>query len=238
MIFLFIVIFFNLWIYKILIGNIFLGVLLILATLLLYRYLTKKNKKVPIPLVLCFTLVLFSQVRTTQPAPLFSISNDNRRVIDMRLRAYPSSYLRVGYWLEERKESIAFFRITTNFFENLDPNLYFFANHPRERVGIKEFEKFPYFLLPLFIVGIFSLILSRKYIFFLTFFLLPLTILSFIGNKNLYGPFLLFPFIVTTMANGLEISYQKTKKLPQGVLYLILAVSLLIFIQLIKYEIY
>ena len=44
-----------------------------------------------------------------------------------------------------------------NFFETFNLNYYFFANHPLERVGVKETEKFYSWLLPFFIVGCISL---------------------------------------------------------------------------------
>ena len=43
--------------------------------------------------------------------------------------------------------------LEVNFFESFDFNYYFFANHPLERVGVKETEKFYSWLLPFFILG-------------------------------------------------------------------------------------
>src|SRR3989344_3878596 len=129
----------NLWVYKIFLTNSILGILIVTSSILL------SNRKFWL-FLFSFIPILLIQVSTTQRASLTEIGNDDRREIDLRLRAYPPSFLRVGYWLEERKESIAFWRLGNNLFENLDPNLYFFANNPRQRVGIKEFEKFPYLL--------------------------------------------------------------------------------------------
>ena len=47
--------------------------------------------------------------------------------------------------------------LEVNFFESFDLNHYFFANHPLERVGVKETEKFYSGLLTFFIIGYFSL---------------------------------------------------------------------------------
>lgn len=228
MTFLLLAIFANLWIYRILVLNFFAGILVLLGLWLLYKYQENLDRKIPIPLVLAMVLLLFFQVRTTQKTSLTAISNDDRRVIDMRLRAYPSRFLRVGYWLEERKESIAFWRITQNLFENLDPNLYFFANHPRQRVGIREFEKFPYLLLPVFVLGLLGFS-SKKYLnFWLIFFFIPLLILAFVGNQNSLGPFSLFPFFVIVISRGL-------KKIKPN--FWKIAIFLLVLIQIISYEI-
>lgn len=222
MIYLLISLFANLWIYKIFAANFLLGILVLLTTILLL-----KNKRL---FLLLFIPILFSQVQTTNKTSLTAIANDDRRVIDMRLRAYPYKLLRIGYWLEERKESIIFTRVTSNLFENLDPNLYFFSNHPRQRVGIKEFEKFPYILLPFFLLGIFDLVSKKNKIFWLISFLVPLTILSIIGNKNNLGPFSLFPFIAVSICEGL-------KRLHSKYLKIFILVLVLVLIQIISYEI-
>ncbi len=222
MISLIISLFANLWIYKIFAANFFLGVLILLASILLL-----KNNKY---FLLFFIPILFLQINTTNKTSLTEISNDDRRIIDMRLRAYPSKFLRLGYWLEERKESIIFNRITTNLFENLDPNLYFFSNHPGQRVGIKEFEKFPYILLPFFLLGIFDLISKKNNIFWLISFLVPIIILSIIGNKNNLGPFSLFPFFIIPIYEGL-------KKLQKKHFKIFIIVLILVLIQIISYEI-
>lgn len=222
MISLLISVFANLWIYKILAVNFLLGILILITTILLL-----KNKKL---FLLFFVPVLFFQIQTTSKTSLTAISNDGRRVIDMRLRAYPYKFLRLGYWLEERKESIVFNRLTTNLFENLDPNLYFFANSPRQRVGIKEFEKFPYVLLPFFLLGIFDFVSKKNKLFWLISFLVPLITLSIIGNKNNLGPFSLFPFFAASIYEGL-------KKLQNKYLKIFIVVLVLVMVQIISYEI-
>lgn len=222
MISLLISLFANPWIYKIFAVNFFLGILILFTTILLL-----KNKRL---FLLLFIPVLFFQIQTTNRLSLTAISNDERRVIDMRLRAYPSKFLRIGYWLEERKESIAFNRIITNFFENIDPNLYFFSNHPRQRVGIKEFEKFPYILLPFFLLGIFDWISKKNKLFWIISFFIPLVILSIIGNNNNLGPFSLFPFFVVSISKGL-------KKLQNKYLKIFFIILILVLIQIISYEI-
>ena len=48
-------------------------------------------------------------------------------------------------------------RYLKNMAYNLDPNLYFFANHPRERIIAVEFEKFSFLFLPFFVIGLTAL---------------------------------------------------------------------------------
>lgn len=180
-------------------ANLLIGILVIVTTVFLYR----NSKYFPF----FFFVLLVFQVTTTQKNSLTNIANDDRRVIDMRLRAYPSKVLRIGYWLEERRESIALGRVTKNFFENLEPNLYFFANHPRERVGMEEFEKYHFVFLPFFLAGFFSLVKAKQWLLPMLSFVIPLTILSFVGNQNILGPFSVFPFFSVCIANGLKKSF-------------------------------
>jgi len=222
MISLLISLFVNLWIYKIFAANFLIGILVLLAAILLL-----KNNRL---FLLLFIPILFFQIQTTNKTSLTAISNDDRRVIDMRLRAYPYKFLRFGYWLEERKESIIFNRVATNLFENIDPNLYFFSNHPRQRVGTREFEKFPYILLPFFLLGLFNFVSKKNKLFWIISFFVPLIILSIIGNKNNLGTFSLFPFFVVSINEGL-------KKLQSKHLKIFIIVLVLVLIQIISYEI-
>ena len=202
-----IVLFGNLWIWRIFSFNFLLGVLILFTSLALY-----KNYK--ISFVFLIALLLFFQFKTTEISSLTLLSNDDIRVKDMRLKEYPYSLTRVGWWLEGRKETIAFFRILKNFSEVIDPNLYFFANHPRERVGYVEFEKFPYIFLPFFIWGLFSSVkkLSKNYLVTFLPFVLPIILISFTGLKNSLGPFSLFPWIVTITAIGIGETYKRIYK--------------------------
>jgi len=168
----------------------------------------------------------------------------------MRLKEYPpvklsladrTFWIPAAHWLENRRESIAFFRILDNISYVVDPNLYFFANHPRQRVGIKEFEKFPYILTPFFVIGLFQLFRSEKDRPFLSVMIMvPLVIISFIGNINSLGPFCLFPVIVVAVVSGLGQLYKLLIKVFKKYCNLAFVVFWMFyitnFIQIIVYE--
>jgi hypothetical protein len=84
---------------------------------------------------------------------------------------------------------------------SLDPNVYFFAGHPRESGEAVEFEKFSYFLFPLFIFGIVSL-LSGAFEFTVLYLVLSLAITVFVSPGYGLGPVLSFPFIVAVIYTG------------------------------------
>lgn len=69
------------------------------------------------------------------------------------------------------------------FLEYLDFGYYFFAGHPRERVGIKETEKLPVILLPLLILGFIKISSNLKWLVTgLT--ILPISIAVFLADRN------------------------------------------------------
>lgn len=263
MIFLVIATIFNIWIWKLLVYSSVIALLNVISTLLLFFVLNKlprskvssfkqgsnKYKKhLSCIFLISFIILLYSQMATTKAGSLTVLNNDQIRIKDMRLKSYPPVYIKIGtktiwipiaHWFEERKETIAFFRIQKNLSENLDPNLYFFANHPRERIGYKEFDKFPYIFIPFFILGIIeSVKLKNRNILYFSLFA-PLLLTSIIGNVNPMGPFSLFPFFSINIALGLRYITEKYRDLnllakKLGVLFFIIF-TLFIFIQMIIY---
>lgn len=189
-------IFGNLWIWKIVNFNLVIALLLVVATLALYKNLRYL-------FITLLAVILFFQYKTTNIQSLTNLTNDQQRVQEIRLKAYPYSDRQIGLWLEGKKEVIALGRIRKNFFENLDINQYFFASHPRERVGITEFTKFSYLLLPFFLLGLYKLIKKSASWTILTF-LAPMILLAVTGNQNPIGPFSLFPILSLAIIYGIE----------------------------------
>lgn len=189
-IYFFLLLFLNLWVWKLLSVNILIALLAILACIF------HKNK-IGIFFIL---LLIILQIRTTNFVPFTKLSENEKVIQIRRMREYENP--RIAHVLEERPEFIIFYKLQTNISQALDPNFYFFANHPRERVGVNEFEKFSYLLLPFFINGFYILVKNKKYFLILTFLIIPLTLTSIIGLNNPLGPFSLFPFIFIASYEG------------------------------------
>lgn len=193
----------NSWIYKIFSVSSPIALSVIFITFILFIFTEDiKSKYLLFLSFLGILLLSFIQFKYTKAQDLTSFSNDQIRVRDMRLREYPIYRLPIGYWLEQRKESVAYFRLKSNLAESLDTNLYFFANHPRSRVGVNEFEKFHYLFLPFFVLGIFSEIQKRKFLEFIFLFFIPVLVLTILGNRSEFGPILLFPFFAINIYYG------------------------------------
>tara|TARA_Y100000310_G_C20610024_1_gene777513 strand:- start:435 stop:1172 length:738 start_codon:yes stop_codon:yes gene_type:complete len=245
------VLFSNFWIWRLLEYNALLGALIIVTSTLLYLLLKKNSKHYLYIFLPLFILVLFFQWQTTAKTSLSYLDKGELGTQEMRLRQYPlvsiqirgkTTWIPLAHWFEGRKESITFFRIQKNFSEIIDPNLYFFANHPRERVGIKEFEKFSYVLLPFFVIGMVSILQRHmaKTIFFVL--AIPIVLISLIGHKNSLGPFALFPFFVVSIAQGLKLALGKLQAISKVRTIQILLVSMftlaIILVQLVAYVSY
>lgn len=123
---------------------------------------------------------------------IFKTTAGDIQQINTRRSYYPNQLIgkifenKPGFFLEKYKG---------NFFQGLDLNYYFFANHPRERAGVTEKEKIYWIWLPVFLIG---LLWSLKKNFLLPS-LVFLAILSFVSffaridNFNLFlVPFFLF----------------------------------------------
>ena len=217
-----------------------MGTIIILSSSSLWLSL-HSSKKIYFYLSVLFTLVvLVSQYSLNTNKPISYLDEGGKLKQVERMKGYPPVYLIVAgktiwipaaNWLENRPETVSIYNIQNNLGEVLDPNLYFFANHPRERFQVIEFEKFPYIFLPVFILGV--LLIKKVHTKSVLLALSPLVLLSFIGDNNAIGPFSLFPFFTMTIALGVQFILIKKKYLIPSLVAL-----LLVFIQTVAYATY
>jgi hypothetical protein len=123
------------------------------------------------------------------PKTIFSLSETEIFTLNQNRALYPHPWL--GRLLENKLWAY-WAKYKENFFQGFDPNYYFFANHPRERAGVREKEIFPWLLLPIFIAGL-ILQIKKGHHFGWQYFLAVLFPLSFLENPD---PFIywLYPF--------------------------------------------
>lgn len=204
----------NFWIWRIFQLNFLVFIVLIISTYLLYLSLVKRiSYKVRAFLLVTILILFYLQWQTTAAKSLILLDNDEQRVQQERLKFYnsvgteSSHYIRIIFYrldlrnfLEGDFNTIST-RLQRNFFESIDPNIYFFAGHPRERVWAEDFEKFPFVLVAPFLIGFYKFIKDKKkIIFWYTAF--SLILLSIIGHKNNLGPFIFFPMIAVSIFYG------------------------------------
>lgn len=182
----------------------------IFSSVILFQALFFGKKSLALSLIFCLLLVL--QFSTTKGESLTSLNNDQIRIRDQRLSEYPPVAIKIGnktlwlpvaHWFENRPEFRALSRITQNFAQVIDPNFYFFANHPRERVGFVETPKFSFVFLPFFLWGGLSFFKKSGKRIIAYSVVAPIVLISLIGLNNSYGAFSLTPFIAAAIILGI-----------------------------------
>lgn len=192
------IIFTNAWIWRIFGNSLLLGVSLVtLSFLLVFKYKISS-------LILLGILGIFL-LKSNFDANFVQISSFEKTKIEHRNTYYTQGLgriyaNRIGIYLNY-SISPYLSRFSRNLAYNLDPNLYFFAGHPRERGNAVEFEKFSFYLLPVFAIGIISLF-SGTFGLIILYFLLSLFITALASPGFELGPILLFPFITAVLYMG------------------------------------
>lgn len=165
-------------------------------------------KKKMVLLLLVFVLCIVQIVQITK-TPLVPDTPVHKIEIKNNLAAYPALPLPIAYWFEQKEITQNIYALTARAGEVLSPSLYFFSNHPRERTGYREFEKFQYILLPFFIVGLCALVKGKNYFLLSLLFIPGLMVFTLFGNRGELGPFLFFPFLAVTIVQGLSLFFNK-----------------------------
>lgn len=244
------VLFGNLWFWYVFNIDRYTGLILSLASFFFWLVINHPKKRYFIFLVISFFLLIVQQWEATEKSLLNFRDNDDIRIQTQRMREYPplnfsfngkTYWIPAAYWLEQKYDwTLALKRLEDNLFQNLDINQYFFAGHPLERWGYKEFEKFPFILLPFFLIGLFNLSCQKLINRNLLLFLIPLFIFTYTGNKNVYGPISFYPLFMVSIYQGVILLLKSVKNFRPRIKYLILLllffIGSLIFIQSIIYE--
>lgn len=202
----------NLWIWKILQVNFLIFLLLLVFTTCVYLYQEQKLKVNLLILLSLIVSLFYFQWQTTNFHSLILRDNDEQRIETQRRKFYNPGLditRKVFYKFSlvdylEGDINTVLTRIERNFFETIDPNVYFFGGHPRERVWVSDFEKFPFILIIPFFVGLYKTIEERNRLLILIS-VLGMIFLSIIGHDTKIGPFLLFPTLVLLVTKGVKI---------------------------------
>lgn len=165
------------------------------------------NKRMLLTLLVGVLCVV--QIGLITRTPLVLDSPVHQIEVKNNLAAYPTLPLPIAYWFEQKGITQSIYALTVRAGEVLSPSLYFFSNHPRERTGYHEFEKFQYILLPFFVVGLCVLVQKKNYYLLFLLFVPGLFIFTLLGNRGDLGPFLFFPFFTITIFQGLFMFFKK-----------------------------
>ncbi len=199
--------FINPWIWKIISGNLLLALLLIFLSLSLYLAISLKESNRRYFLLTAVLVIPVSALvfLSAYDRNLFIPSSEEILRQDSKHMYFSHNlgkmYLnKAGLYFHQNLD-LPFYKLQSNFFSNLDPNLYFFAGHPRERAGFGDFEKYLFLSLPFFIAGI-VIALQKKLKVIAGYFIAAAAIGALIRPDYIFGPVLFFPLINTFISLG------------------------------------
>jgi len=189
----------NFWIWRVLKESSVLGVVLVMLSVFLVFRLKLLS-------IITFIVLSVFLLKNTLDTNLLYVSPLEKDTLTNRFEYYAKD---LGKIYRNRisinlhyKVAPYLFRFQRNLSYNLDPNLYFFANHPRERLGIDEFTKFSPLALPFFLVGL-AMFLRKGNSFLIFYLLVAIFVSGFIFPGYKLGPILMFPFVTSITYLGL-----------------------------------
>ena len=204
------------WLWVIVQRNILVGLLVFVLSIVLFIYFRQSRPKKIRLLLLILNIVLI--IIVFKQAFDQSIFRNSALDIQKYYRRHEFYANGLGK-IYTNRFTLAYFKdynlplskLQHNFFANLDPNLYFFASHPRERPGVEEFKKYSPIFLPFFLVGIFYsiYILSLEILIYSLAIALVSSIISPAFNL---GPVLFFPLISYMITVGIIFSLKKLER--------------------------
>lgn len=196
----------NPWWWIIIKGDFLVGFLILTLSLLLFIYFFNNGSRILFSAILLLTVVVIViNVKQGFDEKILKISQLDIQKFLKRHEFYGQGLGKIY----KNRISISYFKtyqpivikLQSNFSENLDLNLYFFANHPRERAGVDEFEKYLPIFLPFFIIGILYLIYKPRHK-FITYVIIILIVSSLLSPQYKLGPVLIFPVINYILSIG------------------------------------
>jgi hypothetical protein len=189
----------NYWLWRMVNSYFILGLVGDLLAFLIFKFENDFNQKKR--LIICLISLVFIGLFYFQEKPqfIFKLNDLEIYTINERRSYYPNNFL--GRLLENKPVYI-FSKWQKNIFESLDINNYFFASHPRERLGVFEYKKLPPIYLPVFLLGLFQLI-KRKYFFIIWYSIGNVFAISAFKQVG-ESVFILFPWFVFVLSDGFE----------------------------------
>lgn len=195
----------NFWIWFIFSRNAWIGVSLVVETILFNLITLRFNKKLFIPFVAIYLLLVIYLLKTGFDSDIWRKTPTETLTLSQRYEYLATDLGKIykNRFLIFYHENIfsPLYKIQSNLFPNLDINLYFFASHPREREKVHEYEKYPFILWPFFLFGVYLSFKKVSKIFFY-YLLISLLVSAFIKQNIIFGPILFFPLINVVLINA------------------------------------
>lgn len=204
----------NFWIWRIIKTDLLLGFALIsLSVTLIYIVKIKFNQNFFL-ITLILTLFISTKLLITGfDNNLIILSPDQQKQLGERHGYFAidlGKLFQNKFVLRFYKDVYPYLNIYgSNIFNNLSPNLYFFANHPREREKVEEFSMYPSIFVIPFLVGVIYFFNSSNLI--IGYVMFTFLITGFIKQTYIFGPVLFFPLINLIISIGFLKIYRAIK---------------------------
>lgn len=208
------VILLNPWWWIIIQRNFWVGPVVFILSLVVFIYFWQiKSSKLLLLLLVLTAVLFFIAVKEAFDESIFRNSALDIQQYNKRHEFYANNLGKIytnRFSLTYFKEyNFPFTKLQRNFFANLDPNLYFFKSHPRERLGVEEFKKYSPIFLPFFLVGaLFSIYVLSPGILIYSVSILLLS--SIVSPKYYLGPILFFPILNYLITIGVILSLKRS----------------------------
>lgn len=196
----------NFWIWRALKIDLLLGsALLLVSVLASYLIFVRYSTKI---MLFTFFIVLLISFRILGPGfdkNLTNLSIDQEKQLGERHGYFAvdlGRFFQNRFALRFYKDFYPYINnYTSNIFNSLSPNLYFFGNHPREREKIEEISLYPsVFIIP-FLMGL-TYFLRSIQPFIIWYLLYIIFVTGFIEQNFILGPILFFPLINLFITGG------------------------------------
>lgn len=213
------VIIFNPWWWLVLQKNFWIGILVFVLSFVVFHYIYIYKSHFLFKILLILTgILLLSSIKEGFDTTIFSNSTLEIQQYNKRHEFYATDlgkiYTNRYSLLFFKNYSLPIYKLQRNFFSNMDPNLYFFKSHPRERGDVDEIDKYLPVFLPFFLIGfLYCTLLSfnRILIYFL-----PILLVSSVIKPSFYlGPIIFFPIFNLIITIGIILSFGKIKELSK-----------------------
>ncbi len=155
------------------------------------------RKRTVLASIALFSLLCLFLIIKFPDSTLWQQTPEETQLINQRRSFYPTQIGKIY----QNKASLITFKLERNLFNSLDTNLYFFAGHPRERLGIAEFEKFSFVLLPFFVLGLIKIINTKPSQLLVLVFVAAISS-SLLDPAAKSGPLPFFPVISSIISIG------------------------------------
>ncbi|MBU1000123.1 hypothetical protein KKE78_01845 [Patescibacteria group bacterium] len=209
------VIILNSWWWTVIQRNFWVGLLVFVLSFVAFIYFWQnKSRKLFLLLLTLTTVLFFITVRKAFDESIFRNSALDIQQYNKRHEFYANDLGKIyknKFTLTYFKEyNLPITKLQSNFFVNLDPNLYFFESHPRERLGVEEFKKYSPIFLPFFLVGI----IFSIYVLSLDILIYSISIMiisSIISPSYNLGPILFFPVVNYLITIGIILILKRVR---------------------------